>query len=72
MTTTIFVDYIVVSTGEEFTFMVPCQLMRFNKMWDTYCLAFLGIDVGEYYHYFRDEVMEVCWINEIPESWRKE
>ena len=72
MTTIIYVDYVVSSTGAEYTFAVPCRISRHNKLWDTYCLAFLGVDVGEYYHYFGDEVMELYWINEIPESWRKE
>lgn len=72
MTTIIYVDYVVSSTGAEYTFSVPCRISRHNKLWDTFCLAFLGVDVGEYYHYFGDEVMELYWLNEIPESWRKE
>ena len=71
-TTTIYVDYVLASTGEEGSFAVSCNFPRANNVWDTYCLAFLGVDVGEYYHYFKDEIIQVSWIDEIPESWRRE
>ena len=71
ITTTIYVDYMLVSTGEEGSFAVPCNFPRVNSEWDTCCLAFLGVDVGEYYHYFRSEMVKVGWIDEIPEGWRK-
>ena len=72
MTTTIYVDYVLASTGEKGSFAMPCNFPRVNSEWDTCCLAFLGIDVGEYYHYFRSEMVKVGWIDEIPEGWRKE
>lgn len=71
MTSVLYVDYVLSSTGAEYTMAIPCKIARYNKLWDTYCLAFLGVDVGEYYHYFSGEVMELYWIDEIPESWRK-
>ena len=71
MTGTVYVDYVRASTGAEDTMAVPCKISRYNRMWDTYCLAFLGVDVGEYYHDFSGEVMELNWMEEIPEGWRK-
>lgn len=68
----LYLDYALVDTGAEYTVAVPCRIKRYNEVWDTYCLAFLGADVGEYYHYFQDEIMQVQWLDEIPESWRKE
>lgn len=72
MTTTVFVDYIVAATGEAHTLAMPCLFPRCNYIWDTYCLAFLGEDIGEYYHYFTGDMLKVFWIRDIPESWRKE
>ena len=72
MTTTIFVDYIVVATGETHTLSMPCLFPRNNNLWDTYCLAFLGEDVGEYYYYLPGDMLNVYWIREIPEDWRAE
>lgn len=70
MTTTIYLDYELVSTGEKCTFAMQYHFPRSNNVWDTYCLAFLGIDVGEYYHYFSEEMIGVGWLRELPESWR--
>lgn len=71
MTGALVIEYALASTGAEYSASVPCKISRYNKLWDTYCLAFLGVDVGEYYHYFRDEIMEIAWISELPEGWRK-
>ena len=70
MTSILHVDYALSSTGAEFSLAIPCKISRYNRLWDTYCLAFLGVDVGEYYHYFHDTIWEVSWIKEIPESWQ--
>ncbi len=67
-----YVDYVTVSTGAKGTMAVPCHLSRHNRFWDTYCLMFLGVDLGEYYHYFPRESMQIYWLDELPESWRKE
>lgn len=72
MTTTIFVDYIVAATGETHTLSMPCLFPRNNNLWDTYCLAFLGENVGEYYYYLPGDMLNVYWIREIPEDWRAE
>lgn len=72
MTTTIFIDYIVAATGETHTLSMPCLFPRNNNLWDTYCLAFLGEDVGEYYYYLPGDMLNVYWIREIPEDWRAE
>lgn len=71
MTSVVYIDYVLASTSAEYTMAIPCKISRYNKLWDTYCLKFLGVDVGEYYHYFGDEIMETCWVSEIPESWQK-
>lgn len=68
----LYLDYTLVDTGAEYTVAVPCRIKRYNSELDTYCLAFLGVDVGEYYHYFQDEILQVQWLDEIPGSWRKE
>ncbi len=70
MTTVIYVDYMLVSTGEAGSFAMPCNFPRANNIWDTYCLAFLGVDVGEYYHYIPGDMQKISWISEIPEGWR--
>lgn len=67
-----YIDYVIVSTGAKGTMVIPCKLSRHNRYWDTYCLMFLGVDLGEYYHYFPRESMSVYWLDELPESWRKE
>lgn len=68
----LYLDYTLVDSGKEDTFAMPCFIRRENEAWDTYCLAFLGVDVGEYYHYFQNRLLRTAWITEIPESWRKE
>ena len=67
----LYLDYTLLNTGVEYTFVVPCRISRINSAWDTYCLAFLGVDVGEYYHYFQDEVPQLQWLDKLPDSWRK-
>lgn len=66
----LYMDYVLTETGEACTVAIPCMFMRMNPLWDTYCLAFLGVDVGEYYHYFFDNEPFMSWFNAIPESWK--
>lgn len=68
----LYLDYTLVNSGAEYTVAVPCRMNRNHSAWDTYCLAFLDVDVGEYYHYFRDEVFQLQWLNQLPDAWRKE
>ncbi len=66
----LYVDYVLTDTGKEYTAAIPCKQNRRNQLWDTYCLAFLGVDVGEYYHYFPKDSMRTSWFAELPESWK--
>ena len=68
----LYLDYTLVNTGAEYTVAVPCRMNRNNSAWDTYCLAFLDVDVGEYYHYFQKEFLQLQWLDQLPDAWRKE
>jgi len=49
----------------------PCTWNRHNnRFWDTYLMAFKGIDIGEYYACYYRPILE-SWFDELPEAWRK-
>lgn len=56
--------------GRACTMTVPCHLDRQNPIWDTYLMAFEGIDMGEYYTcFFNPQFADYVWT--MPEEWRK-
>ena len=56
--------------GRACTMTVPCYLRRINRIWDTYLMAFEGIDLGEYYTcFYNPQYADYVW--RMPEEWKK-
>ena len=56
--------------GRACTMMVPCCLERRNPIWDTYLMAFEGVDLGEYYTcFYNPQYADYVW--RMPEEWKK-
>ena len=56
--------------GRTHTMTVPCCVDRLHPIWDTYLMAFEGIDLGEYYTCFYSPQYEnYIWL--LPEKWKK-
>ena len=56
--------------GRACTMTIPCGLDRQNSIWDTYLMAFEGIDLGEYYTcFYNPQYADYVWT--MPEEWRK-
>ena len=54
--------------GKAYGMVTPCLLFRWDTYWDSYLMAFKGIDVGAYYTYLTDYTY---WLEEMPEAWLK-
>ena len=54
--------------GKAYGMVMPCMLFRWDTYWDSYLMAFKGIDVGAYYTCYADDY---SWLEELPEAWLK-
>ena len=62
-----FLDYTV--RDQTDAILSPCRLSRLNdNVWDTYLMAFEGVDMGEYYNVYYASTSDWRW--ELPEAWR--
>ena len=65
--------YVVVEyelEGRANTMVIPLKLSRDNLIWDTYLMAFEGIDLGEYYTcFYNPQYDDYVW--RMPEEWKK-
>ena len=62
-----FLDYTV--RDQTDSILSPCRLSRLNdNVWDTYLMAFEGVDMGEYYNVYYASTSDWRW--ELPEDWR--
>ena len=67
--TTLMLDYKI--RDQEYHFGVPNGLIRLDTgVWDTYLMAFHGVDVSTYLSY--QELYQSDWLQELPESWYKQ
>ena len=56
--------------GRSQTMTIPLDLWRNNPVWDTYLMAFEGIDLGEYYTcFYNPQYDDFVW--RLPEEWKK-
>jgi len=56
---------------KSYTMVMPCGMLRMHmEVWDTYLMAFEGIDIGEYYTCYLDPISHP-WINSMPQSWKE-
>lgn len=61
-----FLDYAV--RNQTDSILNPARLCRLNEhVWDTYLMAFEGIDLGEYYNVYYASTL--AWRKELPEGW---
>ncbi len=64
-------DYEV--SGREYSFENQLGIgFGYNGMssfWDAYLIAFLGVDLGDYYVSYYAEVYEADWLAFLPEDW---
>lgn len=68
-TVALMMDYEI--NGKAHSMMMPCDLTRYNSVWDTYLMAFAGIDVGEFYTCFYLPQFADYYMDKLPESWRR-
>ena len=67
ITSYIIMDYEI--RGKAYEMITPCYLLRWDMhCWDSYLMAFEGIDAGPYYACYLDP-MNDSWLEELPESW---
>ena len=53
--------------GKSYGMVMPCLLIRgWTEYWETYLMAFEGIDMSAYYTCFAEDT---SWLEELPESW---
>jgi len=51
--------------------VMSCGMLRIHMdVWDTYLMAFEGIDIGEYYTCYFDPMQHI-WLKNMPQSWKE-
>lgn len=70
LTTYLVMDYQI--KNKEYGMVVPWTATYSHvQVWDTYLMAFEGIDIGKYYTCYYERFMVENWLQELPEEWLK-
>jgi len=57
--------------NKSYSMVMPCGMLRIHAdVWDTYLMAFEGIDIGEYYTCYFDPMQHI-WLKNMPQSWKE-